>query len=47
MRSALAQQIRNGHFKSGLPLPMSLLHAPGQPDDALQKWLAENRLTAR
>lgn len=44
MRDALAQQIRNGHFTSGLPLTMNVVHAPGQLEGVLQKWLMETGL---
>lgn len=47
MRDALAQQIRNGHFTSGLPLTMNVVHAPGQLEGVLQKWLMETGLAAR
>jgi hypothetical protein len=46
MRDALAQQIRNGHFTSGLPLTMNVVHAPGQLEGVLQKWLMETGLAA-
>lgn len=46
IRDALAQQIRNGHFTSGLPLTMNVVHAPGQLEGVLQKWLMETGLAA-